>query len=133
MRKAFAPALRSAGLRGSNGRFELPSEAYWAQLGFQKSAYSDGRELRFTVNLSVIGRTEWAAQIAARPYLGQRPTPNTHYGTWADQTRIGQLTPEGEDKWWRVVPDVGAGAIRDDVLADLLTYGVPWLREHTAG
>ncbi len=40
MRTAFGPALREAGLRGSTGRFELPSATHWGQLGFQKSAYS---------------------------------------------------------------------------------------------
>ena len=40
IKTTFAPALRAAGLRGSNGRFELPSDIYWAQLGFQKSSYS---------------------------------------------------------------------------------------------
>src|SRR6266542_309783 len=87
MRNAFAPALREAGLRGSNGRFELPSEVYWAQLGFQKSAYSSADEVRFTVNLSVIRRDEWTLQSTAKPYLGKRPRPSTHYGTWADQVR----------------------------------------------
>jgi hypothetical protein len=132
MKTAFAPALREAGLRGSNGRFELPSEVYWAQLGFQKSAYSSGDEVRFTVNLSVIRRDEWASQSAAKQYLGNEPTPNTHYGTWADQVRIGSLTPGGEDKWWRLVRGVESDAARDDALADLLTYGVPWLQEHAA-
>lgn len=47
-----------------------------AQLGFQKSAYSDGQESRFTVNLSVIRRDEWATRASAKPYLGQRPTPD---------------------------------------------------------
>lgn len=50
MKGVFAPALREAGLKGSGGRFELPSEKYWAQLGFQKSAYSDSSALKFTVN-----------------------------------------------------------------------------------
>jgi hypothetical protein len=47
--------------------------------------------VRFTVNLSVI------------PYLGRQPTPTIHYGPWADQARIGQLTRAGEDKRWRIV------------------------------
>jgi hypothetical protein len=33
MKAVFAPALRVAGLCGSNGRFEPPSEVNWAQLG----------------------------------------------------------------------------------------------------
>ena len=127
MKTAFAPALRAAGLRGSGGRFELPSERYWAQLGFQKSAYSSGDELRFTINVSVIARDEWARQSAAKPYLGKRPTPSTEYGAWARRARIGCLTPDGEDKWWRIIR--GAHAVRDDALHDLLTYAVPWLRQ----
>ncbi len=130
MRNAFAPALREAGLRGSNGRFELPSEVYWAQLGFQKSAYSSADDVRFTVNLSVIRRDEWTSQSTAKPYLGKRPRPSTHYGTWADQVRIGSLTSGGEDKWWRLVRGAEVDPVRDDALADLLTYGVPWLRAH---
>lgn len=103
MKTTFAPALREAELRGSGGRFELPSETCWAQLGFQKSAYSDGQEVRFTVNVSVIRRDDWSAQVKSKPYLGRRPTPTARYGPWADQARIGQLTPDGEDKWWRLV------------------------------
>jgi hypothetical protein len=53
------------------------------------------------------------------------------YGTWADQVRIGSLTSGGEDKWWRLVRGAEVDPVRDDALADLLTYGVPWLREHT--
>lgn len=129
MKSDFGPALRDAGLRGSGGRYELPSDTWWAQLGFQKSSYSDGQEVRFTINLSVIRRDEWAAEATARPYLGQRPTPTAYYGPWADQTRIGGLTPGGADKWWRIVHGVPIDDVRDDVLHDLLTYAVPWLRE----
>jgi hypothetical protein len=129
MKTAFAPALRAAGLRGSGGRFELPSERYWAQLGFQKSAYSSGDELRFTVNVSVIPRDEWARQSAAKPYLGKQPKPNTEYGAWAQRVRIGHLVPSKGDKWWRIIRGSDADAVRDDTLHDLLTYAVPWLRQ----
>jgi hypothetical protein len=43
MTTTFAPALRAAGLRGSNGRFELPTDTCWAQLGFQKFLPQRGR------------------------------------------------------------------------------------------
>lgn len=132
MKTMFAPALRAAGLRGSNGRFELPSDIYWAQLGFQKSSYSGADELRFTVNLSVISRTEWDVQKAARPSLGRQPTPTIHYGPWADQTRIGQLTPAGADKWWRIIRGADIDPVRTDAQADLLNYAVPWLQARVA-
>jgi len=128
MKTTFAPALRAAGLRGSNGRFELPSHAHWAQLGFQKSSYSGADEVRFTVNLSVISRTEWEKQKAAKPYLGRQPTPTGRYGPWADQARIGELTPARADKWWRIIRGADVEPVQADALADLLAYAVPWLK-----
>ncbi|MCW2496603.1 DUF4304 domain-containing protein [Jatrophihabitans sp.] len=127
MKNVFAPALRSAGLRGSSGRFELPSDIYWVQLGFQRSAYNSGDEVRFTVNLSVIRRDKWEARRATEPHLGKEPSPNIKYGAWATQTRIGKLTPGGEDKWWRIVRGAEVDPVRDDALADLVALGVPWL------
>ena len=131
MKVTFAPALRKAGLRGSAGRFDLPSDSYWAQLGFQESAYSDGQRVRFTINLCAVRHDEWARQIATQPYLGRQPTPTVSY-VFADQSRIGQLTPEGEDKWWRILRGVDVRLVRDDAVHDLLTYAVPWLRERVA-
>jgi hypothetical protein len=128
MKVTFGPALRAEGMRGSGGRFEFPSQAVWAQLGFQKSAYGDGREVRFTVNLSVIRREVWEEKRSAKPHLGERPSPTFHHGAWADQVRIGTLTPNKDDKWWRIVRGVESSIVRDDALHDLLTYGVPWLQ-----
>ena len=129
MKTSFGPALRAEGMRGSGGRFEFPSDVVWAQLGFQKSTYSDAQEVRFTVNLSVIRRDVWEQQASAQPHLGERPRPTFLYGSWADQARIGTLTPEGEDKWWRIVRGADSVIVRDDAMHDLLTYGVPWLRD----
>jgi hypothetical protein len=106
--------------------------AYWARGSAAAGGGGDGQEVRFTVNLSVILRDEWIRQIAAKPHLGQRPTPTNHYGSWADQARIGSLTPDRADKWWRVVRGASSDDVRDDTLHDLLTYAVPWLRERVA-
>lgn len=129
MKSAFGPALRAEGMRGSGGRFEFPSEAAWAQVGFQKSTYSDAQEVRFTVNLSVIRRDVWDEQRSASSHLGERPSPTILYGGWADQVRIGALTPQGDDKWWRIVRGDLSSSVCDDALHDLLTLGVPWLRQ----
>jgi hypothetical protein len=85
--------------------------------GIQKSAYRSSDEIRFTVNLSVISRAEWARQSAVQPYLGKRPTPTVQYGPWADQVRIGQLTPSGEDKWWRIIRGADVDPVRIDALS----------------
>lgn len=127
MKETFAPALRTAGLRGSGGRFELPSERYWSMLGFQKSAYSDSAALKFTVNLSVIGRDVWAEHAAVRPHLGTKPAPSTFYGAWAEQVRIGRLTPDGEDLWWSLRRGDDPTPIGEHVVSTLLDLAVPWL------
>ena len=127
MTTSFAPALRRVGLTGSRGRFELPSDTYWALLGFQKSAYSDSDALEFTVNLSVIGRAVWAEQVSAKPSLGPRPRPSTFYGAWADQVRIGNLTPSGEDLWWRLDRGDDPDLMAERVVPTLLEVAVPWL------
>lgn len=127
MKDSFAPALRGAGLKGSGGRFELPSEEFWSQLGFQKSAFSDSASLKFTVNLSVIGRGEWAEHVAAKPHLGEKPKPSTFYGSWAEQVRIGRLTLSGEDLWWLLERGDDPKPVADQVLSILLDVAVPWL------
>jgi hypothetical protein len=53
VKQSLSPALRSLGFTGSGGRYSLRNEDCWVLVGFQKSAYSDGDEVRFTVNLLV--------------------------------------------------------------------------------
>ena len=127
MKESFAPALRAAGLKGSGGRFELPSEEYWSQLGFQKSSFSDSSALKFTVNLSVISRVAWAQETSAKLHLGKKPAPGTLYGSWANQVRIGQLTTSGEDLWWSLHRGDDPGPLAEQVVANLLDLAVPWL------
>lgn len=128
MKTRFAPALRRAGLKGSAGRFQLPSDKYWALLGFQKSAYSDSTEVQFTVNLSVISRDVWTEQVSARTDLGAQPKPGTFYGSWAEQIRIGKLTPTGEDVWWPIKRGIDPEPVAALVVSTLLELGLPWLK-----
>jgi hypothetical protein len=132
MKSVFAPALREAGLKGSNGRFELPSTEYWAQLGFQKSTYSDRQEVRFTVNLSVIERERWEQEVAARTHLGRRPTPSLTYGSFQAAARLGQLVTGGEDLWWHLVRGEDSSEVARSVRDALVNLAVPWLRNRTS-
>ena len=127
MKSTFAPALRKVGLKGSGGRFELPSPTHWVQLGFQKSAFSDSDSVTFTVNLSVISRETWAERAAAAPHLGARPAPSTSYGSWGTWCRIGELMPSGEDHWWWLRRGQEAAPVAEDVVTTLLDVAVPWL------
>src|SRR5450631_4073925 len=59
LRDLVSPAMRSAGLSGSAGRYYLPSPSCFALVGFQKSEWSTGSAVTFTVNLKVVSREVW--------------------------------------------------------------------------
>src|SRR5918994_5577149 len=89
--------------------------------------HSAAQHRQFTVNLSVIDREVWAEQTSANPHLSKNPTPSTHYGSWAEQVRIGQLTPSGEDLWWYLKCGDEPDALAEKVVSALLDLAVPWL------
>ncbi|HEU0101278.1 MAG TPA: hypothetical protein VFR07_03080 [Mycobacteriales bacterium] len=88
------PALRRRGLAGSRGRYQLASHDWWALLGFQKTHYSDASSVSFTISLSVVARSTWAAMRASSLYLPQSPSAITYYAEGAaEPTRLGSLVP----------------------------------------
>ncbi|MDO8145640.1 MULTISPECIES: DUF4304 domain-containing protein [unclassified Isoptericola] len=129
VRERVAPALRSMGMRGSGQTFTLPSETCWAQLGIQRSAFSDREQILFTANLSVVNRVVWARSVAERPNLGAKPTPNTFsMSPERFQERIGR-TAGGGDYWWRLSADGhDEDATCDHFLTTIEAYGVPALK-----
>lgn len=128
MRLHVAPALRDLGFKGSGAVFNLPEAGFWASVGFQRSVYSDRDEVRFTANLTVVSRSVWQAIRAEKPYLPERPAPNTFYGRSVWQERIGGLLPGGEDKWWHLGPDTDLEALARDVVAAISDFGLPAMR-----
>jgi hypothetical protein len=93
MKDDVAPRLRRLGLKGSGGRFHLPSDTCWALLGFQRSAWNDADHVRFTVNLTCVAKAAWEAARETKG-LSERPLPNVRYGLFAPSTRIGDLRPD---------------------------------------
>ena len=129
VKDALSPSFRHMGFIGSGGRYSIKSETCWALLGLQKSAYSDGREVRFTASLLVASHNSWQALRAASPHLPERPAPGTLYGRGIAQSRIGPLLPEGEDLWWRVYDGVELAVVADDVVSAIRAHGLPRLRD----
>jgi hypothetical protein len=130
VKTVISPKMRGLGLTGSGGRYSLPSGQCWALASLQKSAYSDGAEIRFTLNLLVANKATWASARSAKPYLPERPNAGTRYGAGEAQSRIGALIPGGEDTWWRIYQAVDLTAVSDDLLRSFEQYGLPWLKEH---
>jgi hypothetical protein len=134
LRDEVAPALHALGLKGSGQRYELPSDDYWAIVGFQKSKWSDAAEVAFTLNLTVASRLGWAEARTMRPSLPERPSPTrTLYGADVDQriwqARIGLLLGEQIDRWWKVTAGQNTRALAAELIDVIREQALPALRE----
>lgn len=137
MRERIAPALRELGCKGSGQTYVLPSEDYWALIGFQKSSQGDARSTRFTINVTVVARREWAQARLEQQHLPERPSPITRFGEPAWQVRIGRLLPDASggwsDRWWDVPAEGAADRTVAEVIEAIRDHALPAMRERMAG
>jgi Domain of unknown function (DUF4304) len=129
LRDEVAPALRELGFKGSGQSYKIPSETCWALLGFQKNKWSSAHHVMFTANVTVVSRKDWDEKRAERPYIGERPSPNTYYGTFAWQDRIGMLMPRGEDHWWDVLAETDTREVAASVIEAVRGFVLPAMRD----
>jgi Domain of unknown function (DUF4304) len=128
LKTLIAPGLRAVGFKGSGQNYRLPSDDYWAMLGFQKSTSSDASHVRFTGNVVVVSRSGWDAVRAESPHLPERPTATTYWGTFVWQKRIGELLPGGEDLWWEVEAGSDAAELADAIVWAIRDYVLPAMK-----
>lgn len=128
LKDRIAPALRERGLKGSGQAYSLPDEARYLQVGFQKSVHSSADEVSFTINLQAVERSTWEEARTERPWLPERPTPNTRYGPFAWHRRAGLLMPEQRDNWWTVRADTDLDRLTDEILHAFDAWLIPALR-----
>ena len=129
MKDQISPGLRTLGFKGSGQAFTLPDDGHFAQVGFQKSTYSDSTAVRFTINVSVIPFDAWAEARLRKPYLPAKPSPSVLYGSPFWQKRLGQLLPGGEDTWWLVHAGQDTTSVANEVVTAISTYVLPEMRE----
>jgi hypothetical protein len=132
VKEEIAPGLRRMGFKGSGQRYELPSETHWAMLSFQKSAFSDSDDVRFTINLKVIGREEWQRARQERSYLGERPSPSV-FANVGWESRIGRLLPGDRDQWWTVTADGPTEPVAREILEAVKEFAFPAMIERMTG
>jgi hypothetical protein len=120
--------MRSAGLRGSAGRYYMPGLSCFALVGFQKSTSSTGRAVIFTMNLKVVSREVWKLARVDKSWLPETPAPNTSYPVAEWSPRIGSLMPGGQDHWWWVRPGQQLESLGAEVIEALTDYGLPALQ-----
>ena len=80
------------------------------------------------MNVTIADRNSWEAARAARPYLPKKPAPNTFYGDYIWQRRIGALTPSGEDTWWTISAGGNWRPVAEEVLDAVSTHVLPELK-----
>jgi hypothetical protein len=132
LRSSLAPALRAQGFKGSGQVFELPDTRYWAMLGFQRSVSSDKATVKFTINLRVVDKAEYADARTEASYLSEKPSPNLLGGPgwWG---RIGAVMPgEGRDIWWKIVDGGRNDEVVEQVLHAIDEFGIPAIRARMA-
>jgi hypothetical protein len=128
LREQIAPRLRALGFKGSGQAYSLPSRTHFATIGFQKAKWSEAASLSFTANVTVAECDIWEKEREVRPYLPAKPSPNTYYGDYIWQKRIGFLLPAGQDQWWDVGAGMSTDALADEVVAAIHEYALPAMR-----
>ena len=127
LREDIAPRLRAAGFTGTERRFSLLSDEYFAQIGIQSSVASTCDDVKFTATLQVISKSQW---MNSERRLPMRPSPNVGYGLelgW--DARIGSLMGVGDRWWWLDARGSQRGAVARELGDALLSVGLTALRE----
>ena len=132
MREQVAPRLRTLGFKGSGQHFALASDTHWALLGFQRSAWGDSKEGRFTINLTVVSKDAWEASRADRPHRGASPAHNAFEGVPAWEERIGMLVDQ-TDLWWWVRAGEPTQVVAAEVVEVVEDYALPEMRRQITG
>jgi hypothetical protein len=130
LKEEIAPALRRLGFRGSGQRFELRSETHWAVIGFQKFTWSDQDNVEFTLNLTVVGRDQWARAREERPHLPAKPSGNV-FANVGWEGRVADVIPDSSgDVTWAVSEATPAEAVAAEVVGVITDYVLPAFRKH---
>ena len=98
---------------------------------FQKSDISNRFKVKFTINLRVVGKAEYAEARDEASYLPRRPTPNVLGGPgWWE--RIGLVLPDRRDRWWTIAERDRTDQVAQEVLQAIEAFAVPAMRAHMA-
>ncbi len=123
----LAPGMRALGFVGAGRRFRMEVDGYWAEVAVtQSQSLSEGR-VRFTLNLRVLYRDEWAEQLRVRPYTPTLAPGSPMRTGW--EAPIGSIVTVGgypiEDLWWELEVGQPFESLAREVLSTLRTYGLP--------
>ena len=113
--------LKDKGFKKDNQNFRLilnnNGMNYGFIVNFQKSAFNDKEELRFTVNLGII-RSYNKIDEKFKEYDCR---------IIEDRKRLAEIAPKyGYDKWWSITSDTNMDLIESEMLDLLQNVAFPW-------
>jgi hypothetical protein len=117
----LAPYLKTQGFKKAGRNFHRKDEHSIAVINVQASTGNAGEQGQFTLN---IGRYFPAiAELMGTSIASD--IPKEYESTI--RARIGNVTPNKNDYWWKFSPQVGNYDISKEVLQFVASYAIPWL------
>jgi len=133
VRDVVSPALRALGLQGSGGTYRLRGTDDHALVGLQRGHDGSAWQVSFTVNLTVVTASAWAAAQERWPEVTlRRPSANAQGPAEGWYERLGMLADPPGDRWWTLRTQDDVAAVAEEVLGLLRDRGVPELRRQLA-
>lgn len=126
----LAPGLRALGFFGVGLRFRIESNRHWGEILVEQAPPLTTKAVRFTVQVGVISRDEWAEQLRVRPYSPAGEAAHTQTTGW--RAPIGELVtvaghPIGE-LWWELEVGRPFDSLAREVLAAVREFALPAMR-----
>ena len=122
LKRIYGSLLKNKGFKKDNQNFRLILNSngmnYGFIVNFQKSAFNDKEQLRFTVNIG---------KIHSRNKIDEK-FKEYHCRIIEDRKRLADIAPQyGYDKWWSITSDTNMNLIEVEMLELLQNVAFPWL------
>jgi hypothetical protein len=113
--------MKENGFKKKRRNFYKEENGVYQILNVQGSIFNDANEGRFTVNLGIFF-PEINKLVGIHHLQGVPTEPDCTL-----RQRVGHLTPQGTDHWWRVQPGDPIEQIAEHLKSLVANYGLPWL------
>ena len=123
IREGLAPLLKRNGFKKKARNFYREFENRIEVINVQAGKWNEGNEGQFTINVGVY-YPDISKITDAVPVKG---LPKEYDCTVRE--RIGLLTPENQDRWWKVDSSVNDSELAENVANQVDALCLPWLSE----
>jgi hypothetical protein len=118
----LSPLLKSAGFRKSGTQYSREDGGALQVINVQSSQWNNASSGKFTLNVGI------HFSSVAKMLHGSDPMPAAPKECFClMRRRVGELLPEGTDRWWAVGPETDVEAISNELTAACRDYVFPWL------